>query len=148
MAKFIQGKYSVLNINKYKGDPTKVKYRSSWELKFMKWCDSNSSVIEWNSEEVIIPYRSPLDSRVHRYFVDFYVKVKTKGGLTERWLVEIKPKAQTKAPKVQKRKTKRYIQEVATYAVNERKWEAAENWCKDRGYKFKKVTEVDLNIRY
>jgi hypothetical protein len=146
MARYKQGKYKPKNLNKYKGDPTQVQYRSGWELVFMKWCDSKSTVLEWSSECIVVPYKSPIDGRYHRYFVDFFIKVKTKDGGTERWLVEIKPKGQTKPPKVQKRKTKRYINEVATWGVNEQKWLAARNWCQDRGYKFKIITEDDLNL--
>ena len=112
-----QGKYRVSFPRKYKGDPTNVVYRSSWEYKFMKWCDITPTVQEWGSEEIIIPYVSPVDGRKHRYFPDFYVKIGSK-----KYLVEVKPYKQTKEPKTQKRHTKRYINEVVTYAVNQAKW--------------------------
>ena len=82
-----KGRYKVANPKKYKGDLTEVVYRSSWELKFMRWCDHNKNVLEWGSETTIIPYRSPVDSKLHRYFVD--LKVKYKSGKTV--LIEIKP---------------------------------------------------------
>lgn len=143
--KYKQGKYIPINRDKYKGDPTKIKYRSSWELQFIKWCDLDKNVLAYSYEELVIPYINPLDGRTHRYFPDFYVKVQTASKQIEQWIVEIKPKKQTEEPKKQKRMTKRYINEVATYAVNYKKWEAAEIWCKKHGFKFVKITEKDLN---
>ncbi len=136
-----RGKYRVSNPRKYKGDARNVVYRSSWEYKFMQWCDSHPSVEEWASEEIIIPYISPVDGKRHRYFPDFYVKVgKTK------YIAEVKPLRQTKEPKSQKRHTKRYISEVMTYAVNQAKFKAATEFCKDHGWQFKVVTEKELKI--
>ena len=84
---YYQGKFSPKNYKKYKGDPTNIIYRSSWELTFMKYCDSNPNVLEWGSEEIVIPYKSPLDNRYHRYFVDFYIKVKEKTGVVKKYLI-------------------------------------------------------------
>ena len=117
-----RGRYIPSNPKKYKGDPSNIIYRSLWERKFMVYCDANENIIEWGSEEFFIPYRSPIDGRVHRYFPDFYVKVRTNEGKLKKWVVEVKPKAQTAPPKLPKRKTKRYLNEVRTYAVNEAKW--------------------------
>ena len=142
-----KGRYRPSNPRKYKGDPTNVIYRSSWELKFMKWCDLNESVMEWQSEEFAIPYKHPIDGRFHRYFPDFLVRIKNKQGILETWVIEIKPLAQTREPKKQKNITKKYINEVKTYAINKYKWEYAEEWCKDRKYKFVIFTERELNIR-
>lgn len=147
MAKYIQGKYRPSFPQKYKGDPTSIIYRSSWELKFMKWCDFTESVLQWQSEEFCIPYLSPIDGRHHRYFPDFLVKVKNAESVVETWVVEIKPAAQTKEPKKQTRLTKRYINEVKTYAVNRYKWDYALEWCNDRNYKFVIFTERELGIR-
>ena len=61
-----KGKYKPKYRSKYKGDPTKIIYRSLWERRFMVYCDENPNIIKWASEEVIIPYRSPLDKRIHR----------------------------------------------------------------------------------
>ena len=83
-----KGKFIPRNPSKYLGDPTSIVYRSSYELKFMNWCDLNSSIIGWNSEEIAIPYRSPIDNKVHRYFVDFYMEVKSETG-KERYLIEV-----------------------------------------------------------
>jgi hypothetical protein len=137
----------VANAAKYKGDITNIVYRSLWELKFMKWCDSSISVVEWGSETVIIPYISPIDNKVHRYFVDFYIKVKTKTDSIEKYLIEIKPEKFTKPPEIPKKKTKRFIDEVFQYGVNDAKWKAAFEFCKDRNMKFIILTEKDLGIK-
>ena len=89
-----RGRYIPSKPRKYKGDPSNIIYRSLWERKFMVYCDRNDSILEWGSEEIIIPYRSPLDGRMHRYFPDFYVKVKQKNGSVKKMLIEVKPKAQ------------------------------------------------------
>lgn len=141
------GKYLPNNPKKYKGNPTMIFYRSLWELKFMKWCDLNHNVLEWGSEEIVVPYRSPLDGRYHRYFVDFYIKVQNKFGEIKKYLIEIKPKKQTQEPQVQKRKTPRYINEVKTYVVNQAKWEAAREWAADRQLEFLILTEDHLNVK-
>lgn len=127
-----KGRYRVKNIKKYKGDPTKVIFRSSWERAAFRYLDAADWVVEWNSEEVVIPYRCKTDNRIHRYFVDLYFK--DKNG--RKYLIEIKPKKQTQPPKEPKRKTKKYLNEVLTYVKNESKWKAAQAWCLDRGYKF------------
>lgn len=145
--KYYQGRYVPRNPEKYAGDPTQVIYRSSWELKFFNWCDSNSSVIKWSSEELVIPYRCPTDDRVHRYFPDALIKVRDKDGNIKTYLVEIKPDHQTRPPDPGKRKTKRYLTEVMTWGKNEAKWKAAREYCKDRGYEFMIITEHHLGIR-
>ena len=142
-----KGKFQPSYPRKYKGDPTNIIYRSLWERKFMMYCDLNENIIEWGSEEIALPYRSPLDNRVHRYFPDFYIKVKENNGSLKRYLIEIKPKKQTVEPKIQKRKTKSYIYEVTEYAKNMAKWKAAEEFCKDRMWEFKVLTEDELGIR-
>ena len=139
------GFYKPKNPTKYRGNPSNIVYRSLWERKFMVYCDMNDKIVEWGSEEFFIPYRSPIDGKIHRYFPDFYVKVKTNTG-PKKWVVEVKPKAQCKPPKTPKRKTKKYINEVRTYAVNEAKWMNAKEWCKDRNMEFIILTEVELMI--
>ena len=135
------GKYIPNNPKKYKGNPSKVIYRSLWERKLMVYCDSTKAVLEWGSEEVIIPYISPLDGRMHRYFPDFYIKVRQKDKTIKKMIIEVKPKIQCGPPKTPKRKTKRFINEVRTWGVNEAKWNAALEWCKDRNMEFKILTE-------
>jgi len=143
-----KGRYTPKNPKKYKGNPYNVIYRSLWERKFMVYCDYSESIIEWGSEEIVIPYKSPWDGRIHRYFPDFYIKIKTNEGTIKKLIVEIKPKKQTKAPKEPERKTKRYLNEVRTWGVNSSKWRYATEWCKDNGMEFKILTEDDLGIRY
>jgi hypothetical protein len=143
-----KGKYKIKNPQKYKGDPTNVVFRSLWERKYMKYLDSNENILEWSSEEIFIWYKSPIDNRPHRYFPDFYVKEKTQDGSIQKYLVEIKPKKQLSLPKEPKRKTRAYLSEVMEYAKNQSKWEYAKEWCKDRQYGFKILTEDELNIRY
>ena len=144
--KYHQGKYNIKYPEKYSGDPTNIIYRSSWELRFMNWCDLNSSVIKWSSEETIIPYRCGTDNRLHRYFIDFKIQVKTKGGDSKTYLVEVKPSAQTKAPVFPGRQTKRYLTEAMTFIKNQSKWKAAEQYCLDRGWEFMIITEKELGL--
>lgn len=141
-----KGRYQVRNVGKYIGDATQVYYRSMWELKFMKWCDYNSAVLEWGSEEVVIPYLSPLDNRIHRYFVDFFIKIQQPNGAVKRYLIEIKPQKFTAPPKRPAKQTRRYIEEVKTYAVNQAKWQQAEKFCENNDWKFLVLTEHHLGI--
>lgn len=143
MGKYYSGKYKVKNPQKYMGSATDVIYRSSWELKFMNWCDNDKSIIKWSSEETIIPYRCGTDNRLHRYFVDFKIQVKTNSGI-KTYLVEVKPSAQVTPPKYPGRKTKRYLTEAMTFVKNQSKWEAAKEYCRVRNWEFKIITEKDL----
>lgn len=139
-----QGYFKPKNPNKYLGDPTGIVYRSGWEKKVMEYLDDNINVKGWSSEEIVIPYISPIDNKMHRYFVDFYVEAVGRDGETKKMLLEVKPKAQTQAPKTPKRKTKRYITEVMTYGVNQAKWKAATDYCRHKGWDFKIITESEL----
>lgn len=141
-----QGRFVPKNPAKYKGDITNIIYRSSYELKFMNWCDLNSSILEWGSEEIVIPYRSPLDNKLHRYFVDFHVKIRDSNNNKKMYLVEVKPHRFTQEPKIPKRRTKRFINEVKQWGVNLAKWEAATEFCKDRNWEFKLITEKELGL--
>ena len=142
-----KGKYKVRCPYKYKGDPTKVIYRSLWELKFMRYCDSNINILEWGSEEMYVWYRSPVDNRPHRYFPDFYIKAKESNGQIKKYIIEVKPKKQTAPPAKPKRQTKGYLREAFEYARNQAKWKAANEWCLDRGFEFKVLTEKELGIK-
>lgn len=142
-----KGKYQPSHPRKYKGNPSNIIYRSLWERKFMVYCDKNENILEWGSEEVVVPYHSPIDNRYHRYFPDFYIKVRESNGKIKKMIIEIKPFKQCVEPKVQKKKTKGYIYEVMEYAKNQAKWEAAKEWCLDRGYEFKVLTENELGIK-
>ena len=146
MAESIKSKYKPENPRKYKGDYRNIICRSSWERKFCRWCDLNESILEWGSEEFFIPYRSP-DGRVRRYFPDFIMKVKETNGEVKTYVIEVKPLRQTRPPKKKKRVTKSYIYECTTYAVNQAKWKAADEWCKDHKIEFKIITEKELGIK-
>ena len=141
-----KGKYYPSYPRKYKGDPTNIIYRSLWERKFMVYCDKNQNILEWASEEIAIPYRSPIDNRVHRYFPDFYMKVKEFNGKIKRYVIEVKPAKQTKPPAKPKRQTKGYIREAYEYAKNQAKWKMAREFCADRQWEFKVITEKELGI--
>ena len=145
MRKRYKGRFKIKNPKKYKGNPTNIIYRSLMELRFMKWCDTSEKIFTWNSEEVIIPYISPIDNKRHRYFPDFLIQ--TEKGWT---LIEVKPQVQTKPPKklimenLTLKKKRRYVNAVQTWLVNEAKWKAAEQICKKKGWKFQIMTEKQL----
>jgi hypothetical protein len=140
------GRFKPSNPEKYIGDHRNIIYRSSWECRVMTWLDRNDDILQWGSEELIIPYKSPVDGRFHRYFPDFLVKVRTKDGKTKTMIIEVKPDRETKEPKPRKRLTKQYLQEVTTYGINQAKWKAAQEYCLDRGWEFKVITEKHLGI--
>jgi len=144
MKHFKQGVFIPQNPHKYKGDVTNIVFRSSWEVRVMRWLDTNPSIIEWSSEEVVIPYLSPVDDQYHRYFPDFLIRVKVPDKKIKTYLLEVKPASQTKEPKKPKRKTKRFITEVMTWSVNEAKWEKAREYCADRNWEFLLVTEKEI----
>jgi hypothetical protein len=140
------GRFIPKNPKKYVGDANNIIYRSSWECKVMSWLDLNNDVVSWASEELIVPYVSPVDNRKHRYFPDFIVKVKTRDGTVKTMMLEVKPKKQTIQPEIRKRITKQYINEVTTWGVNQAKWKAATEFCLDRGWEFKLITEDHLGL--
>lgn len=145
---YIQGKFNVKNKEKYVGDINNIIYRSSYELKFMNWCDQNKNVLKWSSEETIIPYRSPVDGKYHRYFIDFKIVVNTNSG-NKTFIIEVKPGSQTIKPVYKKgRRKSTFINEAATYAVNEAKWRAATEYANDRGWTFMVFTEKELGIKH
>ena len=123
-----------------------IVYRSSWELKFMNWCDMNPSILYWQSEETVVPYKCATDNKWHRYFLDFRIQVKTKTGNIKTYLVEIKPASQTIPPKFPGKQTKRYLTESMTFLKNQSKWQAATQYAKDRNWEFVILTENDLGI--
>ena len=141
-----KGRFRPKNPKKYIGDPTNIIYRSRWELKLMSYLDNHPHVLQWGSEEIIVPYKSPIDGRYHRYFPDFLVKRINKSGSKETILIEVKPEYQTMPPEKKSRVTKRYLTEVQTWGVNQAKWKAAEEFCKDRGWKWQIMTEKHLGV--
>lgn len=141
-----KGKYKPINKKKYLGDSSNIVYRSLWERRFMVFCDTNKHIVQWSSEEVIIPYRSPKDKKIHRYFPDFLIYYKdAKTNEIKIYLIEVKPEYQTKPP-VSKKNKKRYLRESMTYAINEAKWNAAIAFCQHKGWEFKILTEKTLGI--
>jgi len=147
-----KGKFRPKNPNKYKGNPSNIIYRSLLERRFMVYLDNNPSILKWQSEEIIIPYVSPVDNRVHRYVPDFYIKYKNSDGKIIEELIEVKPFNQCSPPNPKKKLTKtgrtskRYLKEVQTYIVNDAKWNQAMKYCKDRKWKWRILTEKDINI--
>jgi hypothetical protein len=139
------GKFNPKHPKKYNGNADNICFRSSWELKVMQWLDLSESVIWWSSEELVIRYYNPVDNKIHRYFPDFIVNIKKRDGTLKTYVIEVKPEYQTKEP-VRKRKTQRFIQESITYVVNQAKWKAATEFCKDHGWEFMVLTEKDLGI--
>ena len=144
-----KGRFSPRYPEKYKGNPTNIVYRSSWELRFMGYLDKNPNVLQWASEELSVPYKSPLDGKWHRYFPDFIVRMRDRNGKTVVKMIEIKPRSQSVPPEVRKdgqRITKKYLREVATYGINNAKWEAAKEFCADRNWEFVVLTEKEVNF--
>jgi hypothetical protein len=145
--KYYKGKFSPKNPKKYSGDPTNIIYRSSWEHKLMRYLDENTNVIEWGSEEIIIPYVSPLDNKYHRYFPDIVAKIRLPNNSIKTLILEVKPAGQTQEPKIPTRKTKKFITEVTTWAVNQAKFSAARAYAEERGWEFRLITEKELGIK-
>ena len=145
--KFLQGLFKPKNPKKYRGDPTKIIYRSSWERKFRDYCDMKESIVEWSSESTVVPYRFDMDGKMHRYFIDFRISVREKDDTMQTYLVEIKPEKKTKPPKQPKRRSKTHLYESIEYVKNQNKWEAARKYATDRGWKFIVLTENELGIK-
>ena len=147
-SKYNQGKFRPRNPQKYGGDVSNIVYRSSYELKFMQYCDLTESVNSWKSEEFWIPYRSPLDGKIHRYFPDFFLKYKDKDGKMRNLVVEVKPAKDLKEPQTNpSRRTKSWAYSVKMWAINQAKFEAAKEWCADHNYEFRIFTEKELGIQ-
>jgi len=144
--RFYHGKYPVQNVSKYIGNPYDCTYRSSWERKLMLHLDESSTVISWGSEPFAIPYRSPVDNRMHKYYPDFIVKAKSSNDKYIITLIEVKPYAETNPPKSQGKRKERYIMEMETYLINQAKWKAAEELCKQKGWRFFVATEKNLGV--
>ena len=143
-SKYHQGLFHPRHPEKYVGDVNNIVYRSSWELRFLQYCDSNDNIIQYASEEFSIPYLSPIDNKVHRYYPDYLIKVKESNGSIKKYVIEVKPKRQTEKPKKRSRVTKTYINEMRLYAVNQAKWKYAQEFCKDNLLEFKIITEEQL----
>ena len=143
---FHKRRYVPINPQKYSGDVSNIIMRSSWETRFAKWCDMNPQIIRWSSEETVIPYVCPTDNKLHRYFIDFKIRVQQKDGSTRTYLIEIKPLKQTEPPVFPGKRTKRYLTESYSFIKNQAKWKAATDYAKDRGWEFKILTEKELGL--
>ena len=147
--KYYKGRFQPEQPEKYKGNVRNIIYRSGWERRFMIYCDRNENVVEWGSEEIVIPYQSPFDGKIHRYFPDFYVKVQQPNKVIVKYIVEIKPKKLTRPPKKDpKRKTKSWLYEVREYSRNQAKWKSALKFCEKQGMEFKILTEDQFTNPY
>ena len=149
-----KGFFRPTNPEKYNGDPKNIVYRSLWEAKFFRYCDRRPEVEWWSSEELAIPYLSPIDGKMHRYYPDVILNKKMNENHFETVMIEIKPKKQTLPPDIGKKNntpsgriSRRYINEVKTFGINDAKWKAARVFCSSRGWKFEIMTEDHLNVR-
>lgn len=147
---FVQGIYNLKNPEKYVGNKSKIIYRSSWEYRFMEICEKSTKVRKWSSEPFPIPYFSPIDKKMHRYFIDFWVEYVGNDDEIKKILIEVKPDVQTKPPvlkgKSSSKKEYWYLQELKTYIINSKKWQAAEAFCKTNNLQFILITEKNLDI--
>ena len=140
------GLFKPRNPQKYIGDPNNIVYRSSWEVKVMSYLDLNDDILSWASEELTVPYKSPIDGKWHRYFPDFLVKMRTRDGQLKTLMLEVKPKKETTPPPKPKRITENYVKAVKTWGINEAKWKAAIEYCNDRAWEFRVITEDHLGL--
>lgn len=148
MARPVVKKWVPKNKEKYAGDPEGIVLRSNWERRFFHECDNNPNVLHYSSEELIIPYFCETDQRMHRYFPDALMRVKTRSGEIKTFLVEIKPYIETQVPVPPKNpNTKRYQEAVLTYVKNQSKWKAARAWCAARNIEFVIMTEYELGLK-
>ena len=134
-------KYKTKNPSKYIGNASNIICRSLWERRVCRYMDDNKNVIRWGSEELAIPYYSPVDKKMHRYFPDFIAEIKTSNNSIKTYVIEVKQKKQTAPPKKKKKQNKTYINECLTYSINEAKWKSAEKYCKSNGWDFIILTE-------
>jgi len=141
---YTQGIYNCKNPDKYKGTRPII-YRSKLELLSFRYLDNNPNVITWGSESIVIPYQSPKDGKIHRYFVDLVAALKAKDGTIKKLLIEVKPEKQTKPPTItNKKKQSTMLYEKVTWAVNQAKWQAAKAWAANKGYIFIILNEKNL----
>jgi len=137
MSKFAQGVYRVTNPLKYVGK-REPRYRSGWELAFMRFCDTNDNILQWASESIVIPYRHPLTGRMTNYVPDFLITYRTRDNRMCAEVIEIKPKKQSVL------ESKASARDRAVVAVNYSKWDAATKWCRRQGLQFRVITEDDI----
>lgn len=140
-----QGYFKPTNPEKYKGDPTNIIYRSSWEFKFFKYCDENEMVLEYAAEPIGIPYWNSVNKKQSTYWIDCWMKTMDKTGKTKEWLVEIKPNKYILPPEAPKKLTEKqtysYVRHAKTYIINTEKFKAAKAYAKAHNMKFGIITE-------
>lgn len=139
-------KYTLKNPTKYVGNPNDIWIRSSYERKFMNWCDLNPSVLKWGSEIYPIEYFYQIDKKIHRYFIDFFVQLQTIDNTIQNLAIEIKPFVQTQAPIKGRKHERTYLAECLAYQKNCDKWTAAKLWAEQNNFIFKIITEHELGI--
>lgn len=145
MSESLKGLFKPKNPEKYTGDPRNIVYRSSWELTVMNWLDLRESVERWGSEEKVVPYYDPVKKRWRRYFPDFVIRYKDSRGITITEMIEVKPYKYIVGPNPNpKRRTKSWVNEVHMYVTNQAKWKAATQYCEDRGWNFRLLSEKDI----
>ena len=137
MSRWAQGNYVILNREKYAGNGT-PRYRSGWELSFMKFCDTNDHVLQWASESIAIPYRHPITGKVTQYIPDFLITYRNRDNTVRAELIEIKPKSQSVI------ESKMNSRDRAVVAINYAKWDAATKWARKNGLTFRVITESDM----
>jgi hypothetical protein len=125
------------NPKKYAGDASKIVCRSLWERNVCNFCDEHPNILKWASEEIAIPYFSPVDKKIHNYFPDFLIQFKNTNGI-QTWMVEVKPKKQTYLKENASKK------EQIIWSINSAKWEAAKKYCETNKIQFKIFTEKEL----
>ena len=140
-----KGKFTPENPSKYAGDTSNIIYRSGWERRCMKFFDNNPSILQWASEEVVIPYYDTATKKVRRYFPDFLIKIKDKNGQEKTHLIEVKPSKDMRPPVGGKGKKKSTVlYEMKTYQMNRDKFASARKWCDARNIIFDIWTEKHL----
>jgi hypothetical protein len=137
MSGWAQGNYVILNREKYAGNGT-PRYRSGWELSFMKFCDTNDHVLQWASESIAIPYRHPITGKMTQYIPDFLITYRNRDNTVRAELIEIKPKSQSVI------ESKMNSRDRAVVAINYAKWDAATKWARKNGLIFRVITESDM----
>jgi hypothetical protein len=125
------------NVKKYIGDSNNIVCRSLWERRVCKFLDENKNILKWSSEEIVIPYLSPIDQKIHNYYPDFLVQF-NDGSKVKTWLLEVKPSKQLVLKENSSKKEK------ITWIVNTAKWEAAKNYSLKNNMEFKILTEKEI----
>jgi hypothetical protein len=144
-SKYKNGYFIPTNPDKYVGDIKNIIYRSSWEKIVCRWFDTNSAIICWNSESLVIDYLYTVDNKVHRYHIDFMAKIKSRDGTIKTYVIEVKPHAERNPPTTKNKR--RLLLETQTYIKNQCKWKAADDFCKSKGIEFIVLDEFDLGIK-